>query len=193
MRLGAIWRGAWALTTTVFNFRATDGTSAVILNVSTPLETSPDEAWSLIKKSSTFAFVTRGLLRLRDQSQLPREWHAGQTVRSRLILLGFLPAWMHELRVLTVDDTNRLMQTAEKSGPLRRWDHTLAVTPNDETGSTYTDTINLEAGPLTPIAAPIARLFFHYRQSRLRRLARREVSRQGRGARENPQIGRAHV
>jgi hypothetical protein len=144
----------------------------VILRISTPLAAAPDDVWSLIKKPSTFEYVTRGLLRFRDKSQLPDEWTAGQTIRSRLVLGGFLPAWTHELRVLSRDDANRTLQTAESGGPLRRWDHTLAVSPNAAGGSTYTDTIHLDAGPLTPLAGLVARIFFHYRQSRLRRLAR---------------------
>jgi hypothetical protein len=146
--------------------------SEVILQISTPLAATADEAWSLITKPATFEFVTHGLLRFRDRSQLPEEWHAGQTIRSPLVLCGFLPAWTHELRVQSRDDANRTLQTAESGGPLRRWDHTLAVTPNAGGGATYTDTIHLEAGPLTPLAGLMARMFFHYRQSRLRRLAR---------------------
>ena len=59
-----------------------EGTSEVLLQISTPLAATADEAWSLITKPSTFEFVTHGLLRLRERSQLPDEWHAGQTIRS---------------------------------------------------------------------------------------------------------------
>jgi hypothetical protein len=155
--------------------RFREGLPAVVLNVSSRLDALPDAVWKIVKSSATFQFVTRGILSLSDELRLPPEWAAGQSFRFRLILFGFIPAWMHEITILSVDDARRTMQTAEKSGPLRRWDHTLSVRPSPNGGCSYTDTVNLDAGLLTPLAWAIAHVFFRYRQFRFRRLARSEL------------------
>ena len=90
-----------------------------------------------------------------------------------MILFGFLPTWVHHLEVVSVNESERVVQTAEKGGPLRRWDHTLSVAEDGDSRCVYTDIVHLEAGLLTPLAWLLATVFFQYRQMRLRNLVRR--------------------
>ncbi|MBL8796930.1 MAG: hypothetical protein JNM56_23720 [Planctomycetia bacterium] len=144
----------------------------MILTVSTPRPMPAGVVWSLVKQTATFQYVARGVLRFSTGTDLPDEWQEGRTICSRLVLLGFLPAWVHELQVTGVDDERQRVRTAEKGGLLRRWDHTLAVEPDGEERCTYTDTAVLEAGVLTPTVWLVAWGFFRYRQWRLRRWVR---------------------
>lgn len=144
----------------------------MIVKISTPLNVPAEVVWGRVKQTATFQYVTRGVLRFSAATGLPKEWYQGQKCNSRLILFGVFPAWVHELEVVRLDNARRELQTAEKGGLLRSWDHTLTVAPDDEGCCIYTDTVVLDAGILTPLIWLIAHVFFRYRQMRLRRLVR---------------------
>ena len=79
------------------------------------------------------------------------------------------------IHVVQVDPRTRTIVTNEHGGVIRRWNHTLHVDAVDAMRSRYTDSIEIEAGALTGVVAAAVRGIFSYRQSRLRRLARRHL------------------
>lgn len=137
------------------------------VHLSTFLDTDADTAWGLVQRTSTFRYVTRGLLRW--SGDLPERWQPGLVLRSRLYLFGLLPGGMHELRITRVDDQRREIQTTEHGGLLRVWNHTIRVEPDGVARCRYTDRVEIEAGLLTPMVWLVAHVFFRYRQMRLRR------------------------
>ena len=141
------------------------------LTVTTVLETDADTAWWLMKKTSTFLFLVRGLLGLSRSSDLPQEWTEGYELRTRLWFFHVLPAWRHELRILAVDETGRFVKTDEHSG-LLAYRHTLAVEPISQSICRYSDTLELDDGLPARLAWPILQVFFRYRQMRLRKMVR---------------------
>jgi hypothetical protein len=143
------------------------------VNLSTSLETDADSAWGLVQDTSTFLHVTRGLLRWADSDHLPEKWYPGGRVRSQLFFFGFLPGWVHELQITRIDDQRRELQTAEHGGLLRAWNHSIRVEPEGQARCRYTDSVEIQAGPWTPLVWLCAQLFFRYRQMRLRGYARR--------------------
>ena len=100
----------------------------------------------------------------------------GARVELRLFLLGGVPLGPHTLAVECVDEAARTIQTRERSPLLRRWDHLLHVEPAGPGRARYTDEVELDAGPLTPVVGALARAFFHHRHRRWRAVAQRLVS-----------------
>jgi hypothetical protein len=143
----------------------------MLVRLSTLLDTDADSAWNLVKKISTFHYVARGLLVWTPNEQRD-EWHTGQVLRSQLRFSCLIPAWHHQVCVVALDNDRRELKTAERGGPVRKWNHSLSVEPVSQTSCRYTDSVEIEGGMLTPGIWLAAQLFFRYRQMRLRRLVR---------------------
>lgn len=144
----------------------------MIATISTILDTSAERAWEALKRSATFLYVTRGLLGLRLAEPLPEEWRADVVVHARLLFFHCVPGWVHELRVVRVDERQRELYTNEGGGPMPTWNHRITVACLADTRCRYTDAVEIGAGRLTPLVWMYAHFFFRYRQFRLRRLAR---------------------
>jgi hypothetical protein len=102
----------------------------------------------------------------------PDRLHEGDVIRVRLLFFHVLPGWVHEIRILRVDDAARRIETSEAGGAVKTWNHLIAVESDGAGRSRYSDEIEIEAGPLTRAVAAYAQLFYRYRQRRWRKLAR---------------------
>jgi len=142
------------------------------LTRSTTLPIPADDAWALVKRADTFRFVTRPLLGVKGT--LPETLEPGETLDLRLLAFGVVPANRHTLRLIELDDERRTARTNEHGGPLKTWNHTITVEPLGPGRCRYTDTVEIDAGRLTPIAMPLANAFFAHRQRRWRKLAGRQ-------------------
>ncbi len=145
----------------------------MIAKISTHLDTTADRAWKAVKRSATLLHVARGLLGFARSSTFPEEWREGDLVRTRLVFFHLLPAWwVHEMRVVRLDDRNREIYTNEGGGLVPVWNHRITITAVSEASCRYTDEIEIRAGFLTPLVCLYAHIFYRYRQMRWRRLAR---------------------
>lgn len=144
----------------------------MIVRLTTELDAPADEVWTLLKRKQTLLYVTRGLLGLPDAGAWPEEQREGLEVRGRLRFFHLGPGWMHEIRVVSVDERRRELRTAERGGFVEVWNHLLKVEPICGGRSRYTDEIEVRAGVLTPVVWALAHLFYRYRQARWRALAR---------------------
>ena len=137
------------------------------LRRTTELPIAADAAWALVKRADTFTYVTHPLLGVRDP--LPETLAEGETLALRLKILG-LPANRHTLHLVEVDDATRSVRTREHGGALKTWNHTIQIEPAGGAACRYTDTVEIDAGRLTPIAYRIANAFFAHRQRRWHKL-----------------------
>lgn len=143
----------------------------VTVRRTTPLPIGADAAFALALKPATFAYVARGVMRVPALEAIPGDFAApGAEGRGRMWWLGVIPAWTHHLRIVAIEAPGRTIQTAERGGPLRTWNHRLSFAPT-ATGCEYTDEIEIDAGVLTLPTALFTRAFFALRQARWRRLA----------------------
>ena len=134
---------------------------------------APAEAvWAAVLRADTFAYVAAPLLRFPAAELADTRWLPGLELEDRVLLFGFIPLGRHRIRIESVDEEARQMQTREGSRLLERWDHRISVEPIDDSTCAYTDQLEIEAVVLTPVALLLAGLFFRYRHFRLRRLAR---------------------
>ena len=149
-----------------------------VVDLSTYLEAPPEKVWSAVKKPSTFAYVTKGLM---DAAVLTgsslegmpdEDWaQAGRKIELKLKALSAIPLWRHTIEIQSVDEQNRTIQTSERGGAVKSWRHRITVEP-EGTGSRYRDRVEIEAGVATPAVHALALMLYRYRQARWRELAR---------------------
>jgi len=143
---------------------------------STDLPLPAERACELAQRPALFAFVVRPVLRVTGLPErfAPAEEEAvrsgARQLTARLWWFGAIPGWRHRLRV--VEATATELRTREGGGPVRAWNHTLTFEPRGAAACRYTDVVELDAGPLTPLVWCFAQLLFRWRQARWRQLAR---------------------
>lgn len=141
--------------------------------VRTDLPAGAAVVWRAMQRTSTLAYLCRGVLGLPDLNRYGPVIVPDTEAVTRLRLFHLIPLHRHTIRVLRVDDRAREIETEEHGGPLRSWHHVLQVEPGPGHGSRYTDTVDVDAGRLTPLAVGVVHAFYRYRQYRWRRLASR--------------------
>ncbi len=144
----------------------------MIVRAATTLEIPARVAWDTLKRRDTFLYLTRGAMRYRDADSWPEILLApGVEIRTTVFPLGIPPGSPHTFRIVRVDEGAMEIDTHESGGFIRTWNHSMKVEPVLDDRCRYTDRIELDAGPLTPLVWLVASLFYRYRQSRWRRLA----------------------
>jgi hypothetical protein len=112
--------------------------------------------------------VARPLLGV--DGDLPETLDEGETIERRLKLLNAIPINRHTIKLIEVNDETRTARTNEHGGVLKTWNHTIHVEPLTDATCRYYDSVDLDAGGLTPVARKIADAFFAHRQRRWHKL-----------------------
>ena len=146
------------------------------IHVETELAADADRVWSAMQHPASFRHVIWPVLAVPALSGRTDPVREGEVASGWLLFLSSIPVWRHTIHVVEVDGETRTIRTEERGGPLTRWDHVLHVEPTGPGRSRYSDTVTLDAGPLTASSAAIATALYRYRQARGRRLARRHLA-----------------
>ena len=143
------------------------------VDVSTPLECPVDTAWNEVQKSALLQHVIRPLATVTpiEPQSFPERWCEGMTIQCRTRVLGFIPTGVRTVHFEKIDHTARTIVTHESDPLVRRWDHTISVTPAGRMRSIYRDVIDLDAGALTFVVWAWTSWFYRHRQRRWRALA----------------------
>jgi hypothetical protein len=144
------------------------------VDVSTQLDCPAAKAWSELQKSSLLLYVIRPLARITTTGlpDLPERWHQGLKVQCRSYVFGCIPIGVRDLYFETIDHSAGRIVTRESDLLVRRWDHTMSVTPVGADCCIYRDVIDVDAGPLTfPVWVWVG-WFYRHRQRRWRALAK---------------------
>lgn len=157
---------------------------SAIVHVESVLPASADAVWAEIKASAILHEIARPLVRFKAApgTVIPERWPVGVPVELRLYLFGIVPLGPHTLVVESIDDAERVLQTRER-GPRLCWDHRIHVAPDGRGRARYSDEIEIDAGPASPLVAAAARVFFHHRHRRWRAFAAKLA-----GARHSPHL-----
>jgi len=146
-------------------------TDGALVQVTTKLTLPADRTWEMLKRKSTFLYVTRGMVGYPDAETWPDIlFRDGAIIPMRVKLFCLGPATPHEVRVVRVDEAVREIETDEIGGLVRSWRHRMKVEPVSDSQCRYVDRIEIDAGLLTPLVWAFASLFYKYRQARWRRL-----------------------
>ncbi len=141
------------------------------ITVSTTLEAPADVVWPAATTPHAFVHVAKGMLRLPAAEHLDRPWRVGDEIRGWTFLFGVVPFSIHHLSIESIDERNRTIVSDEGGGIIRSWRHEITTTPLGDNQCQYVDRIDIDAGPVTPLVAAFAAVFYRYRQRRWRGLA----------------------
>jgi hypothetical protein len=142
------------------------------IHLETDLDAPVDAVWDAMQRPDTFLYVVRGLFSMPKLAGRTEPFVAGESGTGWLCALHVIPVDRHTIHVEVVDPTTHTIRTREHGGVLRTWNHTLRVEPLADGRSRYTDTVEIDAGRLTPVMARGATQIFRYRQRRWHRLVR---------------------
>jgi hypothetical protein len=156
------------------------------VHVETILPTDADEVWRAMHYPVTFLYVCRGLFGMPALVGRSAPLRVGERGSGWLFVCHVFPAYRHTLEIVGVDESTRTITTHEYGGLLKAWNHTLHVEPawgersdGEKTGENrcrYSDTVDIDAGALTPVVVFVARGLYRYRQRRWHRLVARHLT-----------------
>jgi hypothetical protein len=132
----------------------------------TELPIPAELACQLAQKPAMFRHVVWPIFGVRN---LPASIAAGQELFTRIYWLTFIPAWTHTLRLVSVAPTE--IYSNEHGGWVRKWNHRLSFEATSDSSCRYTDEVEIDAGPATPLVAGFARFIYRWRQRRWRQIA----------------------
>jgi hypothetical protein len=143
----------------------------MIVDISTVLECSLDEAVNHVKTPQLLEFVAAPLVRFVPVSPplFPDAWSEGEyTVALRLF--GIVPFGKQAIVIsMPPTETGFIVRDAGHSALIHTWDHLITITPHGR-GCHYRDRVDVRAGMLTPFVWLFAQLFYRHRQRRWRAL-----------------------
>jgi hypothetical protein len=143
--------------------------------VESALPCDAERAWAEVQTSALLFEVCRPMVTFRPLpgETFPERWPNHATLRLRCFLFGVVPLGTRTLTFERIDDQRREIQTHEYDALVRRWDHLIRVAPIAPGECRYSDTIEIEAGILTPAVWLFATFFYQHRQRRWQAVARR--------------------
>jgi hypothetical protein len=144
------------------------------IDVSTELNCSAAKAWDEVQKSSLLLHVIWPLARITTTGlpDFPETWRQGLTTQCRSYVFGFIPIGVRTLYFETIDQADYRFVIHESDPLVKRWNHTISVTPSGMDRSIYRDVIDLDAGSLTILVWAWTSWFYRHRQRRWRTLAK---------------------
>ena len=136
-----------------------------------------DELWRyVVRYEALEAAMNGGLVRVKCPAG---EEQVGHDVALVFKLFGIVPVGRWRFRVVTRDDAARRLCSEESGTGVRRWAHMIEIDDVGDRRSRLSDTIEIEAGRMTPIVVRFARTEYA-RRHRSRRLIVEGRNNQGR-------------
>lgn len=149
------------------------------VEIATPIGLPPEHVWSAVQRPELLRHIAAPLIRFAPQrgSDWPEHFTENAPIAANLWLLGVIPLgrqWIVPSLHPPADGAwpQRLRDNGY-SRLIRRWDHWITVEPDGDGGTLYRDSVEVDAGFLTPIVGMFAHLFYRHRQRRWRGLADR--------------------
>ncbi len=128
----------------------------------------PEAVWNIATDLDALQDAMKGIIAFEGVPS--GKVFTGQKMNVMVSLFGKLPKQPYFMEVLECDDANMVLRSSEKGVGVKSWKHTLTVTPT-ETGSRLTDSIEIDAGMMTPVFAWWAKFMYAKRhQPRLQML-----------------------
>ena len=148
------------------------------VELSTTLKAPAEQGWRWVQRPALLHWVAAPLVRFRpiQPTTLPEVWEDGE-VRVSMLIFGVLPMGTQVIRIhreegLAGDRSARSLVDMGEGDLVKAWHHRIRVVPESAGTTHYTDSVVVEAGPLTLFVWMFAQVFYRHRQRRLRDLAR---------------------
>ena len=132
----------------------------------------PDRVWAELQSPSLLIEVMQPLARVRpvEPAVFPERWEEGKTVYCYCWILGIIPIGRRRLHLERIDGNKMEIQSRESDPVVKRWDHLIKVEPAEGARTRYSDSIEIDAGILTPFVWLWAKGFYLHRQRRWRKI-----------------------
>lgn len=144
------------------------------VSLTTRLDALPDRVWDEARKPRLLFHVGHPLIKFRmtEPEEVPDYWEPGE-YRVNLRLYGVIPLGSQTISISYPEPTDQAFYLRDNgySASIRRWDHLVTVA-REGACTLYTDYLEIEAGPRTPVVTAFAWWFYAHRQGRLRILDR---------------------
>ena len=145
------------------------------IHVQTELPTTADAVWQAMRHAASFLYVTHGLFGFPMLAGRTEPFREGEKGSGWIWLFHVIPMSRHTIHLVDVDEATRTLRSREHGGILRAWNHTLHVEPAGDQRCRYSDTVDIDARPITGLVALAAVGIYRYRQRRWRKLVRRHL------------------
>lgn len=143
---------------------------------STVLDAPPERVWEELRRPALLNFVAYPILTFEpvDPPAFPKQWEARE-YRVLPRLFGAVPLGWQVVGIELPATTGDVQQVRDngRGALIRRWDHLVTIEPAGPGRTRYTDRVEVEAGPLTPLVWAFAQVFYAHRQRRWQRLVER--------------------
>lgn len=144
----------------------------MIARIQTELPSSAEKVWEALLKRDTLLYITRGILGFRGADQWPEVFQEGIEVETQLVFFHLVPGWKNRLRIVRIEKEKLKLASEEGGGIIQQWNHRMLVERKTAQRCQYTDEIEIRAGVLTVVIWAYAHVYYRYRQSRWRQLAK---------------------
>jgi len=145
------------------------------VSIETLIEAPADTVWSHLHSSALLEHVAWPLQRFVpiDPPELPAIWTEGD-YKVGLRAFGFIPLGYQRIgiRILKAEGWPRILRDDGGGQLVRKWDHRIDIEPAGRAATRYRDTVDIDAGLLTPAIWLYAQMFYRHRQRRWRALAK---------------------
>ncbi len=150
------------------------------ISLTTELDASLEEAWDALHDPDVFQKVSAPFLRFRADAAtgFPDRWKSGNTYVVHASALGLIPMGSQEINPTTTNEGMRREFRDNGRGltgalaAVSSFQHTMALEPSGVGPTTLHDTLEFQAGILTPFMWLGFRLFWAWRHAKMRSLAR---------------------
>jgi hypothetical protein len=136
----------------------------------TYLNCSYEVTWEAVQHRCLLEHVTHPLLKFlpAQPGVLAERFKQGDSITLNLYMLGFIPFGKDTIKLEHVQEGEIISR--ESGTYIKTWNHVIKLEKTAR-GLLYRDTLELEAGWLTPVMVVVAKLFYRHRQARWRALA----------------------
>ena len=145
------------------------------LTLETVIEAPAEQVWTHLQTPTLLRHVCHPLLAFQpiDPPHWPDQW-AERDYAVSMKAFGLMPLGRQDIRIRkdAPSDWPRTVRDDGRGTLVQRWDHLIEIAPLGESRTRYRDTVDVEAGVLTPFVWAYAAVFYRHRQARWRRLAR---------------------
>ena len=133
------------------------------------LEASADVIWERLGQVETLRTIAKPYAFFKPLSDMTA-WQAGEEYDLSFRLFGCIPMGRHHICVVKWDKSAWSILTQESDKLATTWNHEIVLKPIDEDKTEYKDTVELDAGFLTPVARLWALAFYRHRQRKWKTL-----------------------
>lgn len=144
------------------------------VEIDTIIPAPAETIWHHLGRPALLVHVAAPILRFRpiDPPEWPERWAEGD-YSAAMRFLGILPLGRQTVGLRRGAETGwpRTVRDDGHGTLVKRWDHLITIAPDGPSQTRYRDTVDIEAGLMTPFIWLFAQFFYRHRQRRWRALA----------------------